>query len=204
MMSKQKKFVIEKDTAAFCPDEKALEPYSIDQKLNSNFSETKEENAHRFYLTKNAQDQIFNFIDWGRSSARNQMEQGGILIGHAFKDSVQGITYCIAKKAIEGKDAQGSAAYLRIEHRAWKAMIDEADELLDSTPDNNMQIIGWFHTHPNGLPVFMSGTDQMTQKRMFAQDWHFAIVLNPQKQIWRAYYGASAEECKGFMLDKDV
>ncbi len=50
----------------------------------------------------------------------------------------------------------------------------------------------------------MSGTDMNTQQRFFNQSWHYAIVLNPHKQIWKAFVGIKAMDCQGFFLkDKD-
>lgn len=47
----------------------------------------------------------------------------------------------------------------------------------------------------------MSGTDRTTQQRLFGNDWQFAIVLNPHKKIWRAFYGANSSGCRGYVLD---
>ena len=48
----------------------------------------------------------------------------------------------------------------------------------------------------------MSSTDTATQSRLFSQDWHFAIVMNPHKKIWRVFQGGNSKECKGFMIEK--
>ena len=85
-------------------------------------------------------------------------------------------------------------------HATWKKMIDRVDMMLDSNPNKDLQIIGWYHTHPNQLDVFMSETDVGTQMRFFSNDWQFAIVLNPHKKLWRAFHGKNAEECKGFLI----
>ena len=58
-----------------------------------------------------------------------------------------------------------------------------------------LQVIGWYHTHPGGLSVFMSGTDRATQRRHFSADWHFALVLNPHRQSIRAFHGPECLEC---------
>jgi proteasome lid subunit RPN8/RPN11 len=96
--------------------------------------------------------------------------------------------------------AKGSSVHLEMTHDTWKEMLDSADKLLEQSPQRELQIIGWYHTHPNGLQVFMSGTDRDTQSRMFAHDWQFAVVLNPQKQRWRAFFGHTARECKGYVI----
>jgi hypothetical protein len=50
----------------------------------------------------------------------------------------------------------------------------------------------------------MSGTDLNTQQKMFSKNWQFAIVLNPQKQTWRAFRGADARECHGEIIKQVV
>jgi len=87
-------------------------------------------------------------------------------------------------------------------HETWKEMLDKADKLLEQS-GSALQIIGWYHTHPNTLDVFMSGTDQNTQSRLFGNDWQFAIVLNPQKRIWCAFYGSHSTECQGYIIDNE-
>jgi proteasome lid subunit RPN8/RPN11 len=159
--------------------------------------------THEIYILSDAQKKILNHIDWGITSNTNVVEQGGILLGQVYKDIKSGVVFAIIENAIEGQSAKGSSAYLEMGHDTWKEMIDSVDEMLDLNPEHNLQIVGWYHTHPNRLDVFMSGTDRNTQKRIFAQNWHFAIVLNPHKKIWRAFHGRNSEECSGFMI-KDV
>jgi proteasome lid subunit RPN8/RPN11 len=79
-------------------------------------------------------------------------------------------------------------------------MIDKLDLINEDNQEDELQVIGWYHTHPGRLSVFMSGTDLNTQSKMFSMVWQFAIVLNPQKQLWRAFSGSKAKECKGYML----
>src|SRR6185295_299681 len=75
-------------------------------------------------------------------------------------------------------------------------MLDYVDRLEDASGDAP-KVIGWYHTHPGSLDVFMSPTDQETQRRLFNQTWHFSLVLNPQRQEYRVYYGADSAECRG-------
>jgi hypothetical protein len=35
---------------------------------------------------------------------------------------------------------------------------------------------------------------------MFGNDWHFAVVLNPQRRVWRVFHGKAAIECPGHVL----
>ena len=180
------------------------EPYKVIPKefqnfeilLKCDYSESHSK-SHFLYLTDEVKEQIFTHISWKKTTSNNIVEQGGILLGNTYYDEEKCITFGIVEKAISGKSAIGSPGYLEMNHQTWKEMIDEVDLLLNDNKNLNLQIIGWYHTHPNSLGVFMSGTDRNTQKNMFGNIWQFAIVLNPHRQIWRVFYGSNSEECKG-------
>lgn len=196
-----KKFEIIETSPPYNPDEAEEINMSADIYITSDFNED-QDISHRLYINEEAKNQIFQHIGWAQKTTGNVFEQGGILLGTCIFDKKEKITYGIVERAVPGKSARGHAAYLELNHQAWKEMIDYVDELLDNKPEVNLQIVGWYHTHPNSLGVFMSGTDRATQRRMFGQSWQFAIVLNPHKQIWKAFHGKNSEECKGFMLNE--
>jgi proteasome lid subunit RPN8/RPN11 len=151
--------------------------------------------SHEFYLRKSAFDSIASHIEWRQRTEKNIVEQGGILLGQSYRDPSSGVIYGIVERIVSGKLARGTSSYLEVTHETWKAMLDEADKL-----SKDLQIIGWYHTHPNTLDVFMSGTDRATQKRLFGNDWQFAIVLNPHTGIWRSFFGSESKECPGYII----
>ncbi|MFH1113028.1 MAG: hypothetical protein V1792_03825 [Pseudomonadota bacterium] len=157
--------------------------------------------SHRLYILQTAKNEIFRHITWGRQIPDNSVEQGGLLLGRAFRDEEVGIMFGVVERAVAGSSARGTSAYLEMDHETWKAMIDKVDSVLEITPGSGLQIIGWYHTHPNTLDVFMSGTDKGTQQRFFACEWQFGVVLNPQRTIWRVFYGKDAQECQGFIVE---
>lgn len=165
--------------------------------LQSNFRGSSQ--VHKVYLKPNAAEHIFEHIGWGKETSDNRVEQGGILVGRVIQDEQQSFIG-IVEEAIPGRFAKGNSAYLEMDHETWKNMYDQADRILDARPEERLQIIGWYHTHPKGLDVFMSTTDLDTQQQTFANDWQFAIVLNPQKKTWRAFRGKEAQECLGFLV----
>lgn len=194
-----KKFNIESIVEIYKPilfDTKVLG--EKESKYNSNIEKT--ETLNEILLSQKAKETIFNHIDWNKDTTNNSVEQGGLLIGHSYRDEQNQKIIGYAKEAIPAFTAKGSMTYLEFDHATWKLMIDQLDTINEKNKDTDLQIIGWYHTHPGRLSVFMSGTDLNTQKQMFSMDWQFAIVLNPQKQIWRAFNGAEAKECKGYML----
>lgn len=195
----KKKFTITEETPGYEPSHKNLSPLHTQQETEAIISDQTDRNV-KIFLNKDTQDQIWHHIGWGKRTDQNIVEQGGILLGHVYQDPRTGVQFAIVKKAIPGKSAKGTSAYLEMGHEVWKEMIEMVDNYLDANPNYNIQIIGWYHTHPNSLDVFMSGTDRNTQGLYFYKDWHYAIVLNPHKQIWKAFYGKNAIECEGFFL----
>ncbi|WLE95797.1 MAG: Mov34/MPN/PAD-1 family protein [Candidatus Electrothrix communis] len=153
--------------------------------------------THELYIQSEAKQKIFRHIGWDNSSYENSVEQGGILLGHVFRDQERSIIYGTVEDIVTGASARGTNAYLELDHTAWKQMIDDVDKL---HAESGLQIIGWYHTHPNNLDVFMSDTDRATQSRIFSQPWQFAVVLNPHRGIWRVFHGADSLECFGIML----
>lgn len=196
----KKKFIIKKSEPSYNPEIKSRPKFHIHKSNSSHFNGEDSTNKHSFYLKKNAFKTITRHIGWGVHTPHNFVEQGGILLGKSFIDPDTSITYGVVEEAISGELAKGSSAYLEMTHETWKEMYDKADELIEQS-GSELQIIGWYHTHPDKLDVFMSGTDQATQSRLFGNDWQFAIVLNPQKKIWRAYYGRHSTECEGYIIE---
>lgn len=191
-------FKIVEITPPYQPIEKNLPSFYTLEEFNSNTGGACD-TSHSLYIAENVWiQQIGRHINWGGKSANNIVEQGGLLLGHTYYDVQNNLHYGIVTKAILGDLAVGNPAYLEMNHDTWKAMLDAADNFIDNT-DTDLQVIGWYHTHPNNLSVFMSGTDMGTQRAFFNKDWQFAIVINPHQQIWRAFFGNQAHECAGYI-----
>jgi len=195
----KKKFLITKVISEYTPIEKEYISFETNNILDalSNQSDDKV----KIYITEAASQQILKHISWGEDTGENKNEQGGILVGNVYIDKEKNIQYAIVEQAIAGLSAKGSSAYIEFGHEVWKEMIDMVDVYLEENPDKSVQIIGWYHTHPRNLGVFMSHTDINTQKLHFNKNWHYAIVLNPQKKIWKAFYGEQAHECLGYFMN---
>ena len=194
----KKKFAIQEEIT-FKPVAKRFPEYDVESRLNSLTDSLC--SSSKIFITTSAREKIFSHIRWGDHHAKeSKLEQGGLLLGKVYRDEDTGDYFGLAEQGIPGKSAQGSAIHLEMTHETWREMIDSIDHLLSYEENKDLQIIGWYHTHPNELDVFMSGTDMNTQRKYFNQDWHFAIVLNPQRRIWKAFSGARSMECKGFFL----
>lgn len=198
IVAERKSFEIIASTPPYRPTVASIPGFQ--RKLASDFRNGSK--AHHLYIKSEAVKKIVRHISWGSSAEINKVEQGGILLGRAYRDQDQNTTFGVIEDAIPGETAVGTSAYLEMDHATWKKMIDQADALVDSNLERELHILGWYHTHPNQLDVFMSRTDQGTQARFFSNDWQFAIVLNPHRKIWRAFHGENAEECLGFFVQE--
>ena len=141
-------------------------------------------------ISERAERVIREHISWGKSTTQNVCEQGGILVGKPFLvgDSILGMV----EHVIPAEVSHASSAYLKMGTETWAKMLDIYDE---HYKEEGFYIIGWFHTHPNNLSVFMSSTDMGTQQAFFNQDWHFSIVLNPHRHLIACYNSAKADKC---------
>ena len=147
------------------------------------------QNAERRYLifTKESWGELQGSIDWGMHTHRNRVEQGGVLLGRAYKYKNE--IYNFVKRVILA-DTKGSPAFVEFSNKTWAQMQDELSRINEKLgTSEQIFITGWFHTHPNGLSVFMSGTDQNTQQLNFNQDWQASLVLNPHTHEYEAYFG---------------
>ena len=196
-----KKFEITDSKPAFKPQEQAEPALTIDENFTA-IKDNRTDKNYKIYIREEAKKDIFNHINWSNKKTSN--EQGGVLIGNSFFDKEKQITYSIVEMAIPADTAKGNQIHLTFDHNTWKKMIDLVDILLGSENERNLQVVGWYHTHPNALNIFMSPTDLETQKKFFYQDWHFAIVLNPQKEIWGAFHGNNAKGCLGFFIKNNI
>ena len=154
---------------------------------------------HKLFLSRQAVKELHQHICWGESNRLNLNEQQGILVGRIVCETNSGNYIGVVEHVILSK-AQGSAAYVESSHSEWNDMVKELDRLNVGKSEGEKFIkVGWWHTHPN-MGIFMSGTDQDTQRKYYNKDWQFAIVLNPQAKRWGVFIGANATPCEGFFL----
>ncbi|MCP5008000.1 MAG: hypothetical protein GY941_29310 [Planctomycetes bacterium] len=200
-LSKQKrKFKIKKIEPAYRPSVKS-------RPISNHCWKSQQSNARTLYAKRHcdlyihfkAFAKIQQHTEWGKHTPENLVEQGGVLLGHAYVDE-DDIIYGVVEDVVAGRLARGTAAYLEVSHETWKDMFDHVD-ILNQKQDSRSHVLGWYHTHPGMLDVFMSGTDRNTQERLFGNEWQFALVLNPQRMIWRVYQGVRVRECMGRIIN---
>jgi proteasome lid subunit RPN8/RPN11 len=177
-------------------DEKKL--ITSEVRLSDNFSAAP--GTYKLILRPAAVREIFNFIEWDvgwRSDPR--VEQGGILLGKRYYDCKQEIHFVVVHKAITADDADGTTGYLDITRECWSIMHDKKDAYNKETGENAV-IVGWFHTHPNMLPCFMSGTDRNTQSLFFDGENTYSIVINPQRHLLKAFRSKECYAVQAFLM----
>lgn len=146
-------------------------------------------------------------IGWRRDDfPENRKEQGGWLIGKYILDSsgipVQGEVTDV----LEAKTECRFPGYIE-----WDAMeeirlqqiffqLKENFARTDPEGAEQLEVLGWYHTHPNNLDVFLSSTDMETVKLKYYKPEKYSVVLNPHRGIFRAFAGENAVEVPVIML----
>jgi proteasome lid subunit RPN8/RPN11 len=106
--------------------------------------------------------------------ASQPFEQGGLLIGRAWRAGTQEAPMAVTRvqviRAIAAGEACGDAFSLRMESSVWSA----ARQALRP----GELIVGWYHSHP-GLTAFFSETDRQTQRAFFNHDYSLGWVIDP-------------------------
>lgn len=140
---------------------------------------------------------LFDDIRWGRKYERGDVEQAGILLGNYYRDSsgedevIWG--YILAVIPADPTLVNASFETIDITTAAWQKMHEEAAPYRSE----NLQILGWYHTHLSHISTRFSALDIRTQKKAFTYEYSFGIVFNPNQKKWAAFYGAESEECVG-------
>ncbi|WP_298416816.1 hypothetical protein [uncultured Kordia sp.] len=156
--------------------------------------------SSRIYISLIARKQLFKEINWGANIATNSHEEGGLLIGKPYFDSYEKFYYSIVTSIIPAVVKEDSINEKKYGFDSWQAMLNKLDIYnKNKTIANKEYVVGWYHTHKGNRSVYMSEKD-MDMQKMFPLQWQFGIVLNPQKQAWKAFNGKKAYECQGFVL----
>lgn len=170
----------------------------FEEKENISSSE-KSRRIGRIYFMPSALKDLDSHIHWGERRHDNLVEQGGYMLGNVYRDSKTNTLFAIVSHLVPVHGAEGTEGFLDMGTDASYDATLRENELIQEQ-ENKIRRVGWYHTHPDTLGVFMSGTDMKTQRKSYSQDWQFAVVLNPQKQIWRGFRGSQALEVDCIMV----
>lgn len=151
-------------------------------------------------------------IGWRRDDfPENRKEQGGWLVGRYITDASGNPVQGEVTDVLEAKTECRFPGYIEWdameEIRLQQAFFRLQDKLADTDPAGaeQLRVLGWYHTHPNHLDVFLSSTDMETVRLKYYRPEQYSVVLNPHRGIFKAFAGANADEVPVIMLleDKD-
>ena len=163
----------------------------------------KDDEGYILLYTLTARNEMFEFIRWENLNAReNRVEQGGLIAGYHYRIPETGEKISVAAHVFPLYTANSNASYLDARAQDWSQAY-QAMERMGRESGRPLEVIGWFHTHPNGLPTFMSGTDRETMRKNFNAVSNYALVLNPHTTSWKAFRSADVKDAICYMLDTD-
>lgn len=154
-------------------------------------------------MTETARREMFEFIQWKNLKTQdNRNEQGGLMAGiHCSVPGYEG-KVCIVQHVFPLHEARSTTGYLDASAADWSKAYARMDQL-SAQLGERLEPLGWFHTHPNDLPTFMSGTDRFTQGKVFSGEYSYALVLNPHTGSWKAFRDKDAHDACCVMMDTD-
>ena len=134
----------------------------------------------------------------------NRVEQGGLLVGYDIQNR-PGAVQTIVTHFFPAYNCVGTATSLD-----WPAMegirlqrqyFETQEALQEKRPKlaERLRIVGWIHSHPNTLPVFISGTDMQNIRDNYNRYDQFSVVLNPHMECWKVYLGPDILEVPAIM-----
>lgn len=121
------------------------------------------------YISKTAEAKMRNHsISCGRKSK----EAMGLLMGdvHVHSNTPYTLVKDVATTSLNTSEVSVS-----FERDGFELLLDRLDEV-----DFDYLIVGWYHSHL-GYGCFMSPKDVETQRKMFREKFHYAVVLDPMK-----------------------
>ena len=107
-------------------------------------------------------------------------ELGGVLLGQAYQSN--GRSYVEVLAALPAVNDDHGPVHFTFTANGWSQLHKERAE---KYPE--LQIVGWFHTHPN-LGVFYSSDDVVVHSAAFTQPWHVGLVVDPVRRE-ACYFG---------------
>ena len=102
---------------------------------------------------------------------KRELEALGFLLGDHFTNG--GEEYTVVEEVVTSELDSSS---ISVKIKDFTPMFERMYELEKAGKD--YVLVGWYHSHP-GHTCFLSPTDIETQKRMFRESYHVAVVVDP-------------------------
>lgn len=126
----------------------------------------------------------------------NRVEQAMVLVGEDIVNDGR-VVKSVVKYLIPIHLEEATPGFLKWSGKETILMNRQVQRLKELEP--NLRILGWVHSHPNGLPVFLSEIDRGNIRRIFNRTDHFHVVLNPQSCCWKCWIGPEPAEVLAMM-----
>lgn len=136
---------------------------------------TKSGKPFDLYLSATAEKKIRQHAE---KDAPRRLEVMGFLLGEVRK--WKGKEYAVVRDVVT-TELRSSSSKVKFDPEGFPKLFSDLD---DSGFD--YVLVGWYHSHP-GHTCFLSRTDLETQRRMFDQPYHTAIVIDPINQEIKAF-----------------
>lgn len=117
------------------------------------------------------------------------VELGGALLGQAYRSGKQMVLEIKAALPVASQDH--GPVHFTFSADSWAQI--QADKAAQYP---NLDIVGWFHTHPN-LGVFYSSDDVVVHSAAFTLPWHVGLVVDPVRNE-AAFFGWIAQTLAPF------
>lgn len=114
-----------------------------------------------------------------------ECEVGGVLLGRAYQYGAD--IYLDVRAAIPAVTADQGPVHFTFTADAWAQLHKDR-----SLRYPELDIVGWFHTHPD-LGVFYSSDDVVVHSAAFTMPWHVGMVVDPLRKE-TSFFGWQQEE----------
>ena len=108
------------------------------------------------------------------SHSRLDCELGGALLGHVYRYKTGVIVE--VKAALPAVSSDHGPVHFTFSADSWARLHRDR-----TAHYAQLDIIGWFHTHPD-LGVFYSSDDVVVHSAAFTQPWHVGLVVDPVRE----------------------
>jgi proteasome lid subunit RPN8/RPN11 len=126
----------------------------------------------------NSQAALAQIEEHSISNLRSEL--GGVLLGHAYRNGQRLVVDVLA--ALPAQTVDHGPVHFTFTADAWSQIHRDKEAKYAQ-----LEIIGWFHTHP-GLAVFYSSDDVVVHSAAFTLPWHIGLVVDPLRSE-AAYFG---------------
>jgi len=159
------------------PPKAALRPHPwLDEEARQRYTRWLESGKpFPLYLTQAVSERIRRHGERGAAQGREVL---GLLVGELWR--TDGESFAVVRDTATTA-LEATAFHVRFDRRAFARLFAALDRV-----GYEYLVLGWYHSHP-GYGCFLSPTDLSTQRRMFRETYHSALVIDPVRRRIEVY-----------------